>query len=832
MRYFQAFKSLCNLRTLLVALIFAGIIYYYYSHKDWAAEVRVSQDKRIDLLAALDQVELMDGFDQWPGGLDFYANPKINTDSADLFLSVPADSAFKYKSILIYKNAFLRVGYGILESQGDPPFGPVTFEVELQTKDRCQQLLSRSITPRDTGRLFQFEYQECSLKDWDDEKCTLIFRCKTDQSADASRLICGWGNLKIDSEGRRAALKNIKYNKYKVEYDFLADSKIPAAKQGARTYTWAMIPGGRDYTLKGPWIIEESFSPYLSQPGRAWNGLPALVFIEGASIDFPDLVVPDKDQVSLQFYTGLKAVACAAGGACFSVSIDGRELYSETVEGGGLSDQWRERLIDLSDFRGRRVGVSFSVKFPPAQPKEVSLPTTKTGAHKEKDRLREVQRSVAAFGRPRLRSSTEIGRSFSSKRNELNLVLINVDGLVSRYLGCYGSPQGLTPCLDRLGDSGLIFLDAVSCAPSAFPSVATLFTGLYPLHLGVGKTSARYLKDRHITLAEFLQRHRITTAAFVAGQGVDRYSNVDQGFETFVTLPMQNARKVNALFNDWLIARGAFRFFAYIHYTDPQWPFNAPSGLKNRHVPRELRDLESAQRIMNSFATRHDRNRSTDALTNEEIEWLKGRYFGEIAYLDRRIEELLKLLSDHKVLDKTLIVFTASHGQEFMEHGALGHGAHLYEESIRVPLIIWGPEEIVGTHRIVEGMVDQASIFSTVAALLAFPLDGCVPELMGAPLVPIDEQFSHIERFAFSETCPSYLPFQESSLPAQESGRAETLRAVMNWHFKLISNGDTHTLYDLVEDPDEKHDLAGAGLPEEELLLRKLATVQKKADHH
>ncbi|MBU0754474.1 MAG: hypothetical protein KJ645_05005 [Planctomycetes bacterium] len=72
MRYLQAFKTLCNGRTLIVALIFSGIVYYYYSHKDWSLEVRVAQDKRIDLMALLDQVELLEGFEEEVEPLGFF----------------------------------------------------------------------------------------------------------------------------------------------------------------------------------------------------------------------------------------------------------------------------------------------------------------------------------------------------------------------------------------------------------------------------------------------------------------------------------------------------------------------------------------------------------------------------------------------------------------------------------------------------------------------------------------------------------------------------------------------------------------------------------------
>ena len=94
----------------------------------------------------------------------------------------------------------------------------------------------------------------------------------------------------------------------------------------------------------------------------------------------------------------------------------------------------------------------------------------------------------------------------------------------------------------------------------------------------------------------------------------------------------------------------------------------------------------------------------SDKPWEEDIAYLRGRYFGEIRYMDKRLGALLKILKDNGIREKTVIIVTGDHGEEFMEHGYLGHGSQLYNESIQVPLIVWGPREIIGNHRIVEGM--------------------------------------------------------------------------------------------------------------------------------
>jgi arylsulfatase A-like enzyme len=336
----------------------------------------------------------------------------------------------------------------------------------------------------------------------------------------------------------------------------------------------------------------------------------------------------------------------------------------------------------------------------------------------------------------------------------------------------------------------------------------------------VGLEENPFLPNWPVTLSELMQKHGITTAGFIAGQKLDRTFNFDQGFETFVHVPCQNARKINTLFRNWLDGNKHFRFFAYLHYFEPNDPCNAPGGLRDQYVPEPLRGktIEEHKAIVAELKDLAKNPKIAD--WQDRVEYLRGRYFGEIAYLDRRLEDLLYLLMDYDLGNKTVIIITGTHGQEFMEHGRIGHGENLYNESICIPLIIWGPERIIGTHKIIEDVADNASIYASVAQIMDLALDHETRRRIAPSLIPVDKEVTNEQRYAFSQT----YRIRESS----GTREVNTLSAVMNWRFKLIRNDKGFELYDLVEDPGETRNLAEGDHPQRTALEEQMKRFQRR----
>lgn len=830
MSIIESFRALLNLRTFAVAAIFILIVCYYYSTIDLTLEVPVSLEKRIDLIAKLDGAVPDYGFDGKKYWLNIVYDYHDNEDDPDLVVRALPNSQFHYDDVPIYRNAVLKLGFGFYEAVEGVALQPVTFEVEFQTEGDSKVLFSKTLIPMGWGRIKQYARYECPLSDFKGEKGRLVFRCKSDHNYKKISLLCGWVSPIIDSEGKRIQLKDVFFQRSTIAHDFIeARPRFPTSSK-EKAIAWAHDAAGNRYEAEGPCFLDFGFVP-LSNPLFDHSGSrAALAFAQDFRLIVPGVEVPENGLPMLCFAIGLKELACAAGGAEFSVLVGGERVFCESIAGGSPSDRWRDRRIDLEDFAGEAVEVAFDVKFSSPAPRDVEVPELNLLRVQRSIESLHVERSIAGFGHPVLLCQEQKRRCFS-KKTEPNLIVVNIECLHSGYLGCYGSPLGLTPVMDLLADEGLLFKDFVATSSWTLPSVATLLTGVYPSVHGATREDRTFLPNRYETLPELMQRRGITTAAFVTNKLVSRESNFDQGFETFVLAPYQNARKVNFLFNNWLASHHDFRFFAYFHYFEPHDPCNAPDGLRDQYVPEPLRgkDAESHKAVLQNLIDIM-RGRS-DGDWREDIDYMKGRYYGEIAYMDKRIKELLNLLDEHGVLHKTVILVTGDHGEEFMEHGYLGHGSQLYGETIRVPLIIWGPREVVGPHRILEGMSDNASLFNSMARLMGVPLEDETADRVRPSLFPLDEYFTGRALFAFSETDKAIVD------PTAERIEIKSLYTLMNWRYKLISDGRSFELYDLVEDHLETKNRAGMDLPEEKALMEQLEGLMdllecSKDDHY
>ena len=143
------------------------------------------------------------------------------------------------------------------------------------------------------------------------------------------------------------------------------------------------------------------------------------------------------------------------------------------------------------------------------------------------------------------------------------------------------------------------------------------------------------------------------------------------------------------LFLDWQSEAPSERFFAYLHWFEPHAPLNAPGWMRDAFVPPGLRDLPY---IKEESAPKRAMRQTGDARNSgDALEYLRGRYRGEVRFVDLQVELLFAELARRGLLDRTLVIVTGDHGEEFGEHRWFGHGSQLYEESIHVPLLLHGP---------------------------------------------------------------------------------------------------------------------------------------------
>lgn len=249
-----------------------------------------------------------------------------------------------------------------------------------------------------------------------------------------------------------------------------------------------------------------------------------------------------------------------------------------------------------------------------------------------------------------------------------NVVLYVVDTLRADHLGVYGYRLPTSPVLDRWAAGGVVFERAYAPTSWTRPSMVSLFTGLDAISHGVEDRldvipgDVRLLSERlkakgYATFAAVTNPNVLPAWGF--GRGYDGYEDLDsvgQGTRADVVSDFF-ARRMDALV-------GRQPFFVYLHVIDPHAPYDPPPPFDERFP------------------------RSPAFPPHQSI----GSYDGEVAFVDTQFARILESLRSHGVEDDTMVVFVADHGEELFDHGGFGHGAHLFEEVVRVPLVIRFPK--------------------------------------------------------------------------------------------------------------------------------------------
>jgi len=270
-----------------------------------------------------------------------------------------------------------------------------------------------------------------------------------------------------------------------------------------------------------------------------------------------------------------------------------------------------------------------------------------------------------------------------------NVLVILVDTFRADHAGLYGYGRHTTPELDAFSKDALVFDHALSPAAWTLPSVASLMTGQPSCQMaavdGVG------LPQKDQTIAELMLDDGITTAAFSTNPLIGPSHGFDQGFETFEYFPWQRASEVNTKFFKWLDRAGGLQWFAYLHYIDPHDPYEPPPKFQIFRSP-DYRGVFRKKKALNQMAKRVNYGKALPfEVHHSDIQYLRDCYDEEIHYWDSCFGQLVRRLRQKELLDHTIVVVLADHGEAFGEHGKFKHGQQVYEEAVHVPLVIRFP---------------------------------------------------------------------------------------------------------------------------------------------
>jgi len=336
-----------------------------------------------------------------------------------------------------------------------------------------------------------------------------------------------------------------------------------------------------------------------------------------------------------------------------------------------------------------------------------------------------------------------------------SVLIVTIDTLRADRVGIYGSTVA-TPNIDRLAREGAWAPQADVHVPMTRPSHVSLFTGRYPAEHGVRDNISQPLAADVPVLAQTFHEAGYATAAFVSSSVLDHQSGLARGFDVYSDRFENGADrrpgdKTVAEAIAWLKTHP--KFFAWVHLFDVHAPYQAPEPYASRYAGRP--------------------------------------YDGTVAWSDELVGRLIASLRDGGVLDSTLVIVTSDHGEALGDHGEDTHGYFVYESTLRVPLVVRGPE--IGPGVTVDVPVRTVDLYPTILELTSL---GPPPRTSGRSIVSALRDGRMDDEPTYAESLVPLLHYGWSDLHTVRDGR---------WKYILAP---TPELYDLQNDPGELKNIA------------------------
>ena len=399
-----------------------------------------------------------------------------------------------------------------------------------------------------------------------------------------------------------------------------------------------------------------------------------------------------------------------------------------------------------------------------------------------------------------------------------NCILITIDCLRPDFLSCYGYKCFTSPNIDQLAHEGILFTSAFANGvgtPAAFPAIlASIYPTMCGHSLGVWN---------HLTISEVLKRKGYVTAAIHSNPYLSKYFGYNKGFDWFYDLvpekrekvvlkllsilktllfsetfsnatstliqffapilsrkrlsPYSDADQVTRIALEWIKKHQKESFFLWLHYMDLHTPH------KYIQLIKHIDDITEKDVILVNLMYSNPK-----FINKNNILKLKRIYESELRFVDAMIGIIIRQLNRLGIFKKTNIIITSDHGEEFLEHGKLGHDPRLYDELIHIPLIIYSPELDNVKKRIIPDLCSQIDIPVTIIDLLKEQKE---KSFLGQSLIPLilDKEYDK-NKYIISEA-----PTKPNEVKINLQTRKISLRTAQ-WKFIWNANGQ-HELYNL-----------------------------------
>jgi arylsulfatase A-like enzyme len=392
-----------------------------------------------------------------------------------------------------------------------------------------------------------------------------------------------------------------------------------------------------------------------------------------------------------------------------------------------------------------------------------------------------------------------------------SVVIVSLDTLRADRLSGYGYPRHTSPELDAFAAQGVCFLEARCQSVGTLTSHLSLLTSLHPAHFRITRADDRNvdmfrtglrLPEEALTLAEVLRAHGYETAAFTGGGFVAAKWGFGQGFDVYDEnrTRFEGLRETLPRLREYLARRAgraagrgeaARPLFLFVHTYDIHEPYSAsapgPAGkLFSNESFYEL-GLRLGYRPVPSVL-----DGMIDSLEPGVAGELSNLYDNGVRDADRLVGELFDLLEAHGLFEEAIVVVLSDHGEEFLDHGRFNHGPTVYEELVRVPLLVRlpGARRFGGLVRAPVALLDVAPTLIALCGLAP------VPEFQGLSLAGLVDGRE-----------PDEGRFRERGLLLDVPSKQDGVRGLWRERWKLVARGGGTELYDLAADPGERADV-------------------------
>jgi len=532
--------------------------------------------------------------------------------------------------------------------------------------------------------------------------------------------------------------------------------------------------------------------PYLHRLKLGSDTMPVIIIPEGARVRYK-VSIPEGGK--LEFFLTLPPeiinnfnntefkVSIYKSNALLLKEFEIKQILSSEIYTGFVPVK-----IDLSEFSGKNYLLEFKYE-------------------KKNHKISTHAKSFICMASPLLYTVNQ--------KNEPNIILISLDTLRADHLGCYGYHRDTTPNIDKFAQKGTIFLNTISGSPWTLPSHISLFTSRYPYETGFQQNTSSLSSDWYFdtriayeikTLAEYLKDKGYRTAGMTGGSYLSTFYRFDRGFDYYHEKPYYKdkdaAEEVTRAIS-WIKGNKTSKFFLFFHTYEIHEPYTR-----------------------NYFCKTKSQNKSTDVKN-----MIISKYDSGIKYTDEHIGRIFDELEATGLLQKTIVIITSDHGENFDklktdDFGTWGsHGSTLYDVELKVPLIIGGHPYFCTGKRKTE-QVSLLDIFPTIMDIIGEEGDISV---RGRSILPSIKGNKIKETVAYAEglfmTKAEGLFMTKYDKKALRTNRYKFILDTSPIDKSMQNNYDKYEYYNLTKDPLETTNITLKNLQQIKILEKHLKRI-------